>query len=161
VVDALSESLHGWRAPLVVAAFWLVVGSVLLVVVMVKLGRASGLRWWRDTSEVQEEVEKARDEAAAAVRTTLVRVGPVAAREGAKAMASAAIPLAEGVADAGEAILDMGDDMLDTIEGQVPESGAVREVVDLMLMPGRFGLRIATTVFRGNAKEREEPPEED
>jgi hypothetical protein len=161
VVDALSSSLHGWRAPLVVAAFWLVVGTVVLLVVMVKLGRASGLRWWRDTSEVQEEVEKARDEAAAAVRATLVRTGPVAAREGAKAMAAATVPLAEGVVDAGEAILDIGGDMLDTVEGQMPQTGAVREVVDLMLTPGRFGLRIATTVLRGNAKEREHPDDED
>jgi hypothetical protein len=159
VVDALSSSLQGWRAPLVVAGFWLVVGVVVLVVVMVKLGNASGLRWWRDTAEVQQEVEKRRDEAAVAVRTTLVRTGPVAAREGAKAMAAATVPLAEGVVDAGEAILDIGDNMLETVEAQMPQSGAVREVVDLMLIPGRFGLRIATTVLRGgNSKEK--PPDD-
>jgi hypothetical protein len=161
VVDALSSVMPVWGAALVVAAFWAVVGMVLLVIVLVRLGNLSGLKWWRaagsNGEEIRHELEQARDDAEAAVRETLERLSTAVAREAGPVIASAMVPVAGGLVDAGESILEAGDDIIDTIEEEVPGGGAVRQVIDLALIPGRFGLRIATTVIKGGSGNAKSP----
>jgi hypothetical protein len=149
IVEALSPSLSGWRAPLVVATFWAVLGIALALVVLTRLGHLTGLKWWRavgsDRDELQGQLNEARDEAEEAVRATLDRLSGAVAREAAPQIASAII--ADGVAEAGEDLLEASDELLDTIE-EVAGGGVVRQAVDLVLLPGRFGIRVATTVLK-------------
>ncbi len=153
IVEALSPSLSGWRAPLVVAAFWAVLGIALALVVLTRLGHLTGLKWWRavgsDRDDLQGQLTASRDEAEEAVRATLDRLSGAVAREAGAQIAGAMMPLAGGVAEAGEDLLDASDEILETIEEELPGGGVVRQGVDLVLMPGRFGIRIATTVLKG------------
>jgi MFS family permease len=152
VVNALSPSLSGWRAPLVVAAFWAVLGTVLLLVVLARLGHLAGLKWWRavgsDREELQEQLSESREEAEEAVRATLDRLSGAVAREAGAQIASAVVPLAGGVAEVGDNLLEAGDEIMDALEDEMPAGGAVGQVVDLVLLPGRFGIRVATTVLK-------------
>jgi hypothetical protein len=153
IVEALSPSLSGWRAPLVVAAFWAVLGIALALVVLTRLGHLTGLKWWRavgsDRDELQGQLNEARDEAEEAVKATLDRLSGAVAREAGAQIAGAMMPLAGGVAEAGEDLLEASDEILDAID-DVPGGGVVRQAVDLVLMPGRFGIRVATTVLKGD-----------
>jgi hypothetical protein len=53
----------------------------------------------------------------------------------------------------GEELLEASEDVVDLIEEQLPGGGAVGQVVDVVLYPGRLGLRVATTVLRGSPKD--------
>jgi hypothetical protein len=104
-----------------------------------------------DTDAI-EALERARDEAVTAVRETLERVGPAIAL----ALASAAVPmagdlagdLAGSVIDAGDDLLDASDEIVESIAAELPAGSVVNQIWDVALMPGRFGLRIVTTVLR-------------
>ena len=157
----LSTVLSGWEAALVLGAAWLVLGLVLLVAVMVRAGHATGWKWWRVFSagpeEATKDLERARDEAKQAVRETLERLAPAVTVE----IATAAVPMAGdiagdmagGVVDAGQDILEGSDDIVEAIAEDLPGGGVVAQVWDVVLMPGRFGLKVATTVMK-----RGEPP---
>jgi hypothetical protein len=155
VVNALEPSLPGWRAPAVVAAFWAVVGVALLLATMTRLGHLAGVQWWQAVGsgreEVRRQLEQAKEEAEESVRATLERLSHAVAREAGAHIASAVVPLAGGVAEAGEEIFEAAEEIMDAIEEEVPGGGAVRQVVDLVLLPGRFVIRIGTTVFRSGS----------
>ena len=72
---ALSDVMSTWLAALVLAAAWIAVGATITVALMVRAGRVTGWRWWRVFSagpeEAEKDLERARDEAADAVRETL------------------------------------------------------------------------------------------
>jgi hypothetical protein len=67
-------------------------------------------------------------------------------------LASAAVPiaggLASGVVDAGEDILEASDELVESIAEELPAGGVVSQVWDVVLMPGRFGVKVATTVLK-------------
>ena len=152
----LSTVLSGWEAALVLGAAWLVLGLVLLVAVMVRAGHATGWKWWRMFSagpeDATKDLERARDEAKQAVRETLERLAPAVTVE----IATAAVPMAgdiagdmaSGVVDAGQDILEGSDDIVEAIAEDLPGGGVVAQVWDVVLMPGRFGLKVATTVMK-------------
>jgi hypothetical protein len=102
--------------------------------------------------EAVEELAHARDEAARTVRATLERLGPAVLVE----IASAAVPMAgemagdiaEGVLDVGDDLLEASDDIVEAIADELPAGSVVNQIWDIALMPGRFGLRIATTVLK-------------
>jgi hypothetical protein len=52
----------------------------------------------------------------------------------------------------GEELLEASEDVVEVIE-ELPGGGAVGQMVDVVLYPGRLGLRVATTVLRGSPKE--------
>jgi hypothetical protein len=155
VVSGLSAAVPNWLASLLLAIAWLAVGGSLLLVFA---ARARGWRLWRvfahSSSEAVADLEQARDEAGRAVRATLERLGPAIA----VALASAAVPaagdIAGGVVEMGDDLLDASDQIVDAIADEIPAGGVVNQIWDVALMPGRFGLRVATTVLR-----RDEPPE--
>jgi hypothetical protein len=138
-VEALSSELSAWATPLVLAGAWAVLGSVLALVLLVRARRAAG---------EPKDLEQASAEAEQAVRDTLERLVPAISGE----IASGVLPMAEGVAgglvDAGEDILESSDEFVESITEELPGGGIVNRVVDVALIPGRFGFRMATTVLK-------------
>jgi hypothetical protein len=152
----LSRAMSWWLAALVLAAIWIGVGTALLVALMVRAGQVTGWKWWRvftaGPEESREGLERARTEAEQAVYDTLGRLAPVVTVE----IASAALPLAggmaSGVVEAGDELLEASDDIVESIAEDLPGGSVVNQVWDVALMPGRFGIKIATTVLkRGDA----------
>ena len=152
VVSGLSAAVSTWLASLLLAAVWLAVGGSLLLVFATRARRS---RLWsvfaRSSTEAVADLERARDEDVRAVRATLERLGPAVA----VALASAAVPaagdVAGGVVDMGDDLLDASDEIVEAIAAEIPAGGVVNQIWDVALMPGRFGLRVATTVLKRDA----------
>jgi MFS family permease len=136
----LSTVVPSWVAAVVLAVVWAVVGGVLGLVLLARARRAA---FWR-----LEEAQRAREEAEQAVRDTLERLAPAISREIALAAMPAAGDMAGSVLDAGDELLDNADDMMESIVEDVPGGGVVNQMWDVVLMPGRFGVRVATTVLK-------------
>ena len=87
-----------------------------------------------------------------ASRSTLERLGPAIAIE----IAVAAVPkagdvaggVASGVVGLGDSALEASDETVEVIAEQLPGGGVAAQVWDVALMPGRLGIRVATTVLR-------------
>ena len=149
---ALDTVLAGWLAALALGAAWMVLGVFLLLALMVRAGHVTGWKWWRvftaGREEAAKDLESARAEAEEAVRETLEQLAPVVSLE----IASAALPIAGGMAgglvDAGGDILEASDDLVEAIAEELPAGGVVNQIWDVVLIPGRFGVRIATTVLK-------------
>ena len=156
-VSGLSSILPTWLAALVLAVAWLAVGVVILVVLLARAGRASGIEWWRmigsDRGEAVDTLQASRDEAEQALRDTIERLAGALAEAVAGQVAAAVGSLADEAADMGEDLLEASEDIVETIEEQVPGGGVVGQAIDVVLLPGRLGLRVATTVLRGSPKE--------
>ena len=156
-VSGLSSILPTWLAALVLAVAWLAVGVVILVVLLARAGRASGIEWWRmigsDRGEAVDPLQASRDEAEQALRDTIERLAGALAEAVAAQVAAALGSLADEAADMGEDLLEASEDIVETIEEQVPGGGVVGQAIDVVLLPGRLGLRVATTVLRGSPKE--------
>ena len=150
-VNALSLVLPDWLAPLVLALGWVAVGVLLLVVLRSGEG-VPGRRWWRvlgaDQARIVLECEQARDEARQRMRDSLERLTGALASEAGEQIAHAAIPLAGGVVTAGEEIMDVADEIADALEDAVPGGGAIDRMVDIVLVPGRFSVRVTRTLLR-------------
>ena len=95
------------------------------------------------------ELVQSRDQARQDVRQALEAVAAAATLEIAGRMAEAAVPLADDMLDAGADIAEATEVMLDEVEEHVPGASVVGQVIDLALVPGRFGVRIVTTALRG------------
>jgi Putative Actinobacterial Holin-X, holin superfamily III len=138
-VLALATAMSAWVAALALAVVWAAIGVVLALFLQ---ARVRGAEW------SVEDAEQARAEAEQAVRDTLERLAPAITRE----MALAAVPMAgdmaDGVVDAGEDLIEGADEIMDTITEDVPGGGMVNQIWDIVLMPGRFGVRVATTVLK-------------
>jgi Putative Actinobacterial Holin-X, holin superfamily III len=133
---ALSNVMAGWLAALVLASAWTVVGVVLALALWARAKRAG--------RREGETVEGASERAEQAVRATLERLGPAITKE----IALAAVPTADGVFDLGEDLIEGADEIVDAMTEELPGGGVVNQVWDVFLAPGRFGIRVATTVLR-------------
>ena len=152
---AAFEALTAWFsrsvAALVLGAAWLVVGIALALALTVRAGRVTGWHWWRvfggGAEAATDDLERARDEAEAAVRTTLERLAPAISVE----LAAAVLPMAggavTGVMDMGDDVLDATEDMVEDLTESLPGGGVVSQMWSIVLVPGRLGLRVATTVL--------------
>jgi hypothetical protein len=148
----LASVLSSWLAAVVLTAAWIALATALALALLVRAGRVTGWRWWRVFSGGAEEslkdLERARAEAEKAVRETLERLAPAITVE----IAAAAVPMAtgavSGVVDAGGDIIEASDDVVEAIAEDLPGGGVVNQMWDVVLMPGRFGVRVATTVLR-------------
>jgi hypothetical protein len=58
------------------------------------------------------------------------------------------VPTADGVFDLGEDLIEGADEIVDAMTEELPGGGVVNQVWDVFLAPGRFGIRVATTVLR-------------
>ena len=125
--------------------------------VAARAGEATGLWSWRrltarEQADAGGERAEALEDAQQDVQEALERVAAAAALELAERMAAAAVPTAGEVIEVGEDIVEASEDVLDDVEAHVPAGSVVGQVIDLALVPGRFGLRIATTVLRGDSR---------
>jgi hypothetical protein len=155
-VLGLSSVLEAWLAAVVLALIWIALGAALGIALLVRAGHVTGWKWWRVFSAGAEDtlhdLERARDEAEQAVRETLERLAPALTIE----IAAAAVPMAtdmagdvaEGIVDVGSDLIEASDDMVEAIADDLPGGGVVNQMWDVVLMPGRFGIRAATTVFK-------------
>jgi hypothetical protein len=155
-VQGLSNVLSGWLAALVLCAAWLAVGASLLLALMVRAGHVTGWKWWRVFSAGAEETVKDREQARAdaeqALRDTLARLAPAVTVEIATASVAIAGDMASEVVDAGEEILETSEEVVEAIAETLPGGGVVSQIWDVVLIPGRFGVKVATTVLK-----RDEP----
>jgi hypothetical protein len=148
----LTSVLSSWLAAVVLTAAWIAVGSALAVALMVRAGRVTGWKWWRVFSGGAEaslnELERARAEAERAVRETLEQLAPAMTFQ----IAAAAVPMATdavgGVVDVGGDLIEASDDMVEGIAEDLPGGGVVNQMWDVVLMPGRLGVKVATTVLK-------------
>jgi Putative Actinobacterial Holin-X, holin superfamily III len=148
----LTSVLSSWLAAVVLTAAWIAVGSALAVALIVRAGRVTGWKWWRVFSGGAEaslnELERARAEAERAVRETLEQLAPAMTFQ----IAAAAVPMATdavgGVVDVGGDLIEASDDMVEGIAEDLPGGGVVNQMWDVVLMPGRFGVKVATTVLK-------------
>jgi len=148
----LTSVLSSWVAAVLLTAAWIAVGSALAVALMVRAGRVTGWKWWRVFSGGAEaslnELERARAEAERAVRETLEQLAPAMTFQ----IAAAAVPMATdavgGVVDVGGDLIEASDDMVEGITEDLPGGGVVNQMWDVVLMPGRFGVKVATTVLK-------------
>lgn len=153
----LSSVVAPWLAAVILAIAWIALGGLLAVGLAVRAGRVTGWSWWRvfrgGPKESLEDLERARDEAEEAVRATLEQLAPAITVE----IASAAVPMAGdmagGVIEVGGDVLEASDDLVEAITEDLPGGGVVNQMWDVVLMPGRMGVRVATTVLkRGQPK---------
>jgi hypothetical protein len=148
-VDGLSSVLATWLAALVLAAVWIAVGGVLLLGLM---GRARRWLLWlllkEPSTKAVDDLERERDAAAKAARSTLELLGPALLIRIALAAVPDAGDVADGIVDAGDSVLDASDEIVAEFTEEIPGGGAVRQVWAVALMPGRLGIRVATTVLK-------------
>lgn len=150
--EGLSTVVSGWVAALVLCAVWIVVGVSFLSALLVRAGRATGWKWWRvfraGPTESTKDLEQARADAEEAVRDTLGRLAPAIIIEIAMAAVANAEDMAEGVLDVGEDLLETSDEIVEAIADDLPGGGVVNQMWDVVLMPGRYGLKVVTTVLK-------------
>jgi Putative Actinobacterial Holin-X, holin superfamily III len=148
----LTTVMPSWLAALILFLVWLLIGAAVAIALMVRAGHVTGWKWWRiftaGPEESLKDLERARAEAEEAVLATLQRLAPAVTVE----IAAAAVPVAAGavggVVDVGSDLLEASDDMVEAIAEDLPGGGRVNQMWDVVLMPGRFGVRVATTVLK-------------
>jgi Putative Actinobacterial Holin-X, holin superfamily III len=147
----LDHAMPTWLAALLLAAFWAVVGILLTAILRARLRDGSTGVWIKVLGDDREaavaELQASRDVAERDVRESLDRFGDAVAAVSAARLADAALPFADTM---GDALLGEAEEVLEAMTDSVPGAGAIGQVVDVVLFPGRLGLRIATTVFRGS-----------
>lgn len=151
-LDGLTAVLPTWAAALVLCVVWLAVGSALILALMVRAGHVTGWRWWRvfraGPEESIEDLEQARANAEQAVRETLARLAPAITIEIASASVAVAGDMAGDVVGAGEDLLETTDEIVEAITEDLPGGSVVAQMWDVVLIPGRYGFKVATTVLR-------------
>ncbi len=143
-VSALSQVASGWRAPLLLAAGWAIVGVALTLALGVRISHLLGLQWSPDAPSERE----ARDAAQARVRESIERLGGAVALEAERRIAQAVIPTPGDIMDVGEDVLEATEDVVEDLAEQLPEGGVAAQVIDFVLLPGRLGVRVVTTALK-------------
>ena len=152
-VQALDTVLPVWAAPLVLAAAWAVLGGALVATMLLRSPESAGVGWWSVLTNgegVVAECERARDEAQHVVHETLAELAAAVGREVEARIASAVVPIAGGIVDVGEDLVEAADEMLEDVVEDLPGGSLVGQAVDLVLLPGRWSLRIVTTALKGS-----------
>ncbi|HUA07367.1 MAG TPA: hypothetical protein VMB27_25930 [Solirubrobacteraceae bacterium] len=141
-----------WLTALILCVAWLGLGAAVTLALMVRAGHVTGWKWWRvfreGPEESLEDLEEARANAEQAVRITLGELAPAVTIEIASASVSVAGDKVGDVVDAGSDILETSDQIVEAIAEDLPGGSVVNQVWDVVLAPGRFGVKAATTVFR-------------
>jgi len=149
IVDALEGPLSGWSAPLVVAAFWAVIGVIGAIYLGTRPGAAATVKQLAGVGADEASLEQQRDQAEEQLHGSLADLSGAVASETGVIVAAAIVPMAGGAVDAGEKLLDVADDMTDRLE----ESGVVggrfvNQAFEVALLPGRTFIRVTGKAFR-------------
>jgi len=143
----LTTTLSQWQAALVLAGAWIAVGGLLLLALARRVRRS---RLWTavatSSPEAVRQLEESRDDAVQAVHDTLEKLGPAISIE----LVAAAVPSAGGLV---ETAFDASDAAVEALVEEIPGGSAVNQIWDVALMPGRFGLRVATTILKRDTTE--------
>jgi hypothetical protein len=156
--SALTTAVSDWFAALILAAIWLAV-AVLLGAFRLRGDRSVPRDWRRflakDAAETLPERQQALDEAEQTLRVRVDELADAIAGAAQERIAAAVLPLAGGMVEAGEEmvdatdeVIDAADEITDVIEERVPGGVVVNRAVDVVLVPGRFGVRAARTVLK-------------
>ena len=153
VASALSSSLPGWQAPLVLAAAWAAIGLVAAGLLERRKHLLGGLL--ADRTDTMRRRRAALEEAEHELRYTLGRLSDAIAQAAEDRIAAAILPLAGGMVEVGEGMVEATDDVLeaadeitDVVEETVPGGVVVNRAFDVALAPGRFGIRVARSAFK-------------
>jgi hypothetical protein len=150
--SGLRAVVSPWLAALVLCAVWLLIGSAVGLALLVRAGHVTGWRWWHvfrsGPEQSLEDLERARADAEQAVGDTLARLAPAITTEIASASVGVAGDMAGGLVEAGEGIFETGDELVEAIAEELPGGSVVNQVWNVVLVPGRLGLKVATTVLR-------------
>jgi hypothetical protein len=155
-LDGLRTVMSLSLAALVLGGAWLAIGSALALALSVRAGRVTGFRWWHvgraDRQDSLQQLERARGEAEQAVVATLGRLTPAVTVEIASAVASGTVgevvEAGGDILEAGGDILEASDDIVEDLTENLPAGSVVNQMWDVVLMPGRLGVKVATTVFK-------------
>jgi hypothetical protein len=148
-MDGLSRVLTTWQAALALAAGWIAVSGLLLFGLM---GRARRWLVWiavkAPPMRTLKKLERERDAAGRAALSTLEQLAAALAIQIALAAVPKAGDVASGVVETGDSVLEASDEIVEEITEAIPGGGVIDQVWDVVLMPGRLGVRVATTVLR-------------
>lgn len=165
LASALSSSLPGWQAPLVLAAAWAAIG--LLAAGLLERQRHLLRGLLADRTDTMRRRRLALEEAENTLRDTLGRLADAIGQAAEDRIASAILPLAGGMVEVGEGMVEATDDVLeaadeitDVIEDKVPGGVVVNRAFDVALAPGRLGVRVAQRTLKfGRDKTPDGPPD--
>jgi hypothetical protein len=147
-VEGLSHELPAWQSALVLAAAWTVVGVLLFAF----MRRARQWLLWivlkAPPTEAVEELERERDAKGKAAFGTIQDIGPALAVQIALATVPDAGDVAGGVIEVGASVFEASDDVVGAVAEQLPGGGVINQAWSVALAPGRFGVKVATTVLR-------------
>jgi Putative Actinobacterial Holin-X, holin superfamily III len=150
-LQGLTTVVSPWLAALILCLAWLAVGVALAIALMVRAGQVTGWKWWRvfraGKEESLEDLERARVDAEQAVRETLALLAPAMTVEIASASIGVAGDMADDFVETGEDLLESSEEFVEEFVEDIPGGGVVSQVWGIVLIPGRFGIRVATTVL--------------
>jgi hypothetical protein len=156
--SALTTAVSDWFAALIMAAIWIAV-AVLLAAFLLRGDRSLVSYRKRflakDAAETLPERQEALEEAEQELRVQLDALADAIGAAAQERITAAILPLAGGMVEVGEEmvdatdeVIDAADEITDAIEERVPGGFAVNRAFDFALVPGRFGIRVARTVFK-------------
>ena len=154
--SALSTTMTEWAAALVLAAAWITIGVVAAAVLL--RGGPLSRNWRRVVAPASvdnlQERQEAVEQAGLELRAAIDQFGEAVAQAAEQKIAAAILPLAGGMVEVGEEMVEATDEVIekvdeitDAIEENIPGGIVVNRVVDFVLVPGRFGIRIARSVL--------------
>jgi hypothetical protein len=154
--SALSTTMTEWAAALVLAAAWITIGVVAAAVLL--RGGPLSRNWRRVVAPASvdnlQERQEAVEQAGLELREAIDQFGEAVAQAAEQKIAAAILPLAGGMVEVGEEMVEATDEVIekvdeitDAIEENIPGGIVVNRVVDFVLVPGRFGIRIARSVL--------------
>jgi hypothetical protein len=155
---ALTTVVSDWFAGLILAAIWIAI-AVLLGAFLLR-GDRSLLSYRKrllakETVETLPQRQEALEEAEQELRVQLDALADEIGAAAQDRIAAAILPLAGGMVEVGEEmvdatdqVIDAADEITDAIEENVPGGFVVNRAFDFVLVPGRFGIRAARTVFK-------------
>lgn len=155
--SALSTTMADWVAALVLAAAWIAIG--LLVAALFLRGGPLSRNWRRivapAAADSLQKRQEAVEQAGRSLHEAIDLFGEAVAEAAEQKIAAAVLPLAGGMVEVGEEMVEATDEMIekadeitDVIEERLPGGIVVNRVVDLVLVPGKFGIRIARSVLK-------------
>jgi hypothetical protein len=166
-VISLATAMPTWAAALALAGAWIVVAALTALALKLRADRGVGWPWWRPLTagpaDAIERLEAERARAEQEVRETVAELAPrlseaavaaalPVAMSVAGAMAAEAAAVAADVAgdavDAGSDLIEASDEIVESITVEMPGGRLVNQVWDVVLTPGRWGVKVVTTVLR-------------
>jgi hypothetical protein len=166
-VLGLASAMPAWAAALALAGAWIVVAALLALALKLRADRGVGWAWWRPLTgaraDAVEDLEREAVRAEGEVRESVAELAPrlseaavvaalpvamsIAGAMAAEAAAAAA-DMAGDAAEAGSDLIEGSDELVESITVEMPGGSLVNQVWDVVLLPGRWGVKVVTTVLR-------------